>query len=110
MGKERVQGTTRVQARLYFLAMYKSKLGVRIIPNLPGVPQTQTSNGTHNGASNGTGVSSTALLPLKEMKFVLSGKLNKEKYQGKIEALGGKVENKVEKDTMALVSDKETLE
>ena len=26
--------------------------------------------------------------------------------QGKIEALGGKMENRVEKDTMALVSDK----
>lgn len=76
-------------------------------------------------------VSSTALLPLKDMKFVLSGKMNKEKYQvgllpsstssflslflnwfaklsvtqGKIEALGGKVENKVESDTVALVSD-----
>ena len=40
------------------------------------------------------------------MRFVLSGKMNKEKYQGKIEALGGKVKNTVDKDTIALVSDK----
>ena len=40
------------------------------------------------------------------MRFVLSGKMNKEKYQGKIEALGGKVKNSVDKDTIALVSDK----
>lgn len=90
-----------------FLAMYKSKLGARIIPNLPGVPKAQATNGATNGSS---GISTSALLPLKDMKFVLSGKMNKEKYQGKIEALGGKMENRVEKDTMALVSDKETLE
>ena len=41
------------------------------------------------------------------MSFVLSGKqINKEKYQGKIEALGGKVKNTVDKNTIALVSDK----
>ena len=40
------------------------------------------------------------------MRFVLSGKMNKEKYQGKIEALGGKVKNTVDKDTLALISDK----
>ena len=51
-------------------------------------------------------MSTSALLPLKNMRFVLSGKMNKEKYQGKIEALGGKVKNTVDKDTLALVSDK----
>lgn len=40
------------------------------------------------------------------MKFVLSGKMDKEKYQGKIEALGGKVTNSVHRDTIALISDK----
>ena len=40
------------------------------------------------------------------MKFVLSGKMDKEKYQGKIEALGGKVSNSVTKETIALISDK----
>ena len=50
--------------------------------------------------------STSSLLPLKNMRFVLSGKMNKEKYQGKIEALGGKVKNSVDKDTIALVSDK----
>jgi len=91
-----------------FLNMYKGKVDIRIIPNLPGVPKTPVT--TNNGASaGGLGTSTTALLPLKNMNFVLSGKLNKEKLQGKIEALGGKVENKVDKNTMALVSDKETL-
>ena len=51
-------------------------------------------------------LSTSALLPLKNLRFVLSGKLNKEKYQAKIEALGGKVKNSVDKDTLALVSDK----
>ena len=32
--------------------------------------------------------------------------MNKEKYQGKIEALGGKVKNSVDKDILALISDK----
>ena len=50
--------------------------------------------------------STSALLPLKNMKFVLSGKMDKEKYQGKIEALGGKVTNSVHRDTIALISDK----
>jgi len=90
-----------------FLAMYKSKIGSRIIPNLPGVPKSTISN----GSVSSTGTSTAALLPLKNMSFVLSGKqINKEKYQGKIEALGGKVKNTVDKNTIALVSDKETLE
>jgi len=89
-----------------FLAMYKSKVGTRILPNLPGVPKTPTAS---NGTPNGVGLSTSALLPLKNMRFVLSGKMNKEKYQGKIEALGGKVKNTVDKDTLALISDKETL-
>merc|ERR1719431_1418267 len=71
-----------------FLAMYKSKVGTRILPNLPGVPKTPTAS---NGTPNGVGLSTSALLPLKNMRFVLSGKMNKEKYQGEIEALGGKV-------------------
>ena len=50
--------------------------------------------------------SPSALLPLRNMKFVLSGKMDKEKYQGKIEALGGKVTNSVHRDTIALISDK----
>ena len=50
--------------------------------------------------------STSALLPLRDMKFVLSGKMDKEKYQGKIEALGGKVTNSVHRDTIALISDK----
>ena len=50
--------------------------------------------------------STSALLPLRNMKFVLSGKMDKEKYQGKIEALGGKVTNSVHRDTIALISDK----
>ena len=49
--------------------------------------------------------STSALLPLRNMKFVLSGKMDKEKYQGKIEALGGKVTNSVHRDTIALISD-----
>ena len=32
--------------------------------------------------------------------------MDKEKYQGKIEALGGKVSNSVTKETIALISDK----
>ena len=40
------------------------------------------------------------------MKFVLSGKMDKEKYQGKIEALGGTVSNTVTKEVIALISDK----
>ena len=40
------------------------------------------------------------------MKFVLSGKMDKEKYQGKIEALGGSVANSVTKDVIALISDR----
>jgi len=90
-----------------FLAMYKSKVGTRIIPNLPGIPQAQASNGNSNGTHSGT--STSALLPLKGLKFVLSGKMNKEKYEGKISALGGIVENSVKADTLLLVSDKETL-
>ena len=50
--------------------------------------------------------STSALLPLKNMKFVLSGKMDKEKYQGKIEALGGSVGNTVTKEVIALISDK----
>ena len=50
--------------------------------------------------------STSALLPLKNMKFVLSGKMDKEKYQGKIEALGGSVANTVTKEVIALISDK----
>ena len=50
--------------------------------------------------------STSALLPLKNMKFVLSGKMDKEKYQGKIEALGGAVSNTVTKEVIALISDK----
>ena len=50
--------------------------------------------------------STSALLPLKNMKFVLSGKMDKEKYQGKIEALGGSVSNTVTKEVIALISDK----
>ena len=83
--------------------MYKGKIGTRAIPNLPGVPRTQPAA---NGHSNGTGTSNSALLPLRNMKFVLSGKMDKEKYQGKIEALGGTVVNAVSKDTIALISDK----
>ena len=86
-----------------FLSMYKGKTGTRAIPNLPGVPRTQQSA---NGHSNGTGTSNSALLPLRNMKFVLSGKIDKEKYQGKIEALGGSVVNAVTKETIALISDK----
>jgi len=89
-----------------FLAMYKSKLGTRIIPNLPGAsPKVKPTN----GANVGTGTSNAALLPLKHMSFVLSGKMNKEKYKGKIEALGGSISNSVDKNTIALISDKETL-
>ena len=84
-----------------FLSMYKGKTGTRAIPNLPGVPRSQP---TTNGHSNGT--SNSALLPLRNMKFVLSGKMDKEKYQGKIEALGGTVANSVSKETIALISDK----
>ena len=83
--------------------MYKGKTGTRAIPNLPGVPRTQKSSYSH---SNGTGTSNSALLPLRNMKFVLSGKIDKEKYQGKIEALGGSVVNAVTKETIALISDK----
>ena len=86
-----------------FLSMYKGKTGTRVIPNLPGVPRTQQAA---NGHSNGTGTSNSALLPLRNMKFVLSGKIDKEKYQGKIEALGGSVVNAVSKETIALISDK----
>ena len=86
-----------------FLSMYKGKTGTRAIPNLPGVPRTQQAA---NGHSNGTGTSNSALLPLRNMKFVLSGKIDKEKYQGKIEALGGSVVNAVNKETIALISDK----
>ena len=50
--------------------------------------------------------STAALLPLKNMKFVISGKMDKEKYQGKIEALGGSVSNSVTKEVIALISDK----
>ena len=50
--------------------------------------------------------STSALLPLRNMKFVLSGKIDKHKYGGKIEALGGKVENSVTKNTIALIADK----
>ena len=50
--------------------------------------------------------SDAALLPLRNMKFVLSGKMDKEKYQGKIEALGGKVVNSVSKDVISLIADK----
>ena len=50
--------------------------------------------------------STAALLPLKHMKFVISGKMDKEKYQGKIEALGGSVSNSVTKEVIALISDK----
>ena len=50
--------------------------------------------------------SNAALLPLKNMKFVISGKMDKEKYQGKIEALGGSVSNSVTKEVIALISDK----
>lgn len=45
-------------------------------------------------------------MPLRKMKFVLSGKMDKEKYQGKIEALGGEVVNSVTKDVIALIADK----
>ena len=83
-----------------FLGMYKSKVGSRIIPNLPGGSKVQSSSNGHSGKST------SALLPLKNMKFVLSGKIDKEKYQGKIEALGGKVKNSVDKDVIALISDK----
>ena len=86
-----------------FLSMYKGKTGTRAIPNLPGGPRTQQAA---NGHSNGTGTSNSALLPLRNMKFVLSGKIDKEKYQGKIEALGGSVVNAVNKETIALISDK----
>ena len=86
-----------------FLSMYKGKTGTRAIPKLPGVPRTQPSA---NGHSNANGSSISALQPLKNMKFVLSGKMDKEKYQGKIEALGGNVVNSVSKETIALISDK----
>jgi len=91
-----------------FLAMYSGKTGVRLIANLPGGLRAikAASNGSFNGS---TGTSTAALLPLRNMSFVISGKLNKEKIQGKLEALGGKVGNTVHSYTTALVSDKETL-
>ena len=36
-----------------FLAMYKSKTGTRIIPNLPGGVKTAASNGSSNGQGQG---------------------------------------------------------
>lgn len=36
-----------------FLAMYKSKTGTRIIPNLPGTVRTGASNGTTEGQGQG---------------------------------------------------------
>jgi len=89
-----------------FLSMYQPKTGTRVIPNLPGVPKSSNSSNSHK---EGQGTSTSALLPLQNMKFVLSGKMDKEKYQGKIEALGGKVSNSVTKETIALISDKDTL-
>jgi len=60
--------------------MYKSKIGSRIIPNLPGVPKSTISN----GSVSSTGTSTAALLPLKNMSFVLSGKqINKENIKAK---------------------------
>lgn len=86
-----------------FLSMYKAKVSTRIIPHLQGsIVKAPVSNGT-NGSQ---GTSNAALLPLRSMKFVLSGKMDKEKYQGKIEALGGKVVNSVTKDVIALIADK----
>ena len=40
------------------------------------------------------------------MTFVLSGRVDKEKLQNKIEALGGKLSNKVTENTTALISEK----
>jgi len=87
-----------------FLALYKSSVSTRIIANLPR-PMSKGSNAT----ANGHGSSTAAVLPLRNMTFVLSGRINKDKLQKKIEALGGKVSNTVKKETVALVSDPETL-
>jgi len=87
-----------------FLAMYKGKTGTRLMANLPVVVKK-----TDKPSSHGTGPSTAALLPLRNMKFVLSGKMDKEKVKKKIEGLGGKVENKVDKETTALLSDPETV-
>jgi len=89
-----------------FLAMYKGKTGTRLMANLPGGSVNRQSNGN---AANGQGSSTAALLPLRNMSFVFSGKINKEKIQKKIEAFGGKVTNNVHRDTTALVSDPATL-
>jgi len=106
--RKEVKVPTEFKQKFDFLAMYKPKVDTRVIPNLPGVPKAPVP--AANGASaGGLGTSSLALLPLKNMAFVLSGKLNKEKLQAKLEALGGKVENKVDANTMALISDRETL-
>ena len=60
--------------------------------------------------SASTSISSN-IQPLKNMTFVLSGRVDKEKLQNKIEALGGKLSNKVTENTTALISEKgkETL-
>ena len=81
--------------RILSLFNCQSKIGTRIIPNLPGIPQAQSTNGSSNGTHSGwealtlvfvwlmflLSTSTSALLPLKGLKFVLSGKMNKVKTQ-----------------------------
>jgi len=86
-----------------FLSMYKYKERTRVIPNIAAVIKS------NNAASNGQGTSTSSLLPLTNMSFVLSGNVDKKKLQKKIEALGGTLSNKVTSDTLALISDKETV-
>jgi len=87
-----------------FMSMYKYKERTRIL-NVAAIPK---SNPSTNGHSASTSISSN-IQPLKNMTFVLSGRVDKEKLQNKIEALGGKLSNKVTENTTALISEKETL-
>lgn len=86
-----------------FLSMYKYKERTRIIPNVAAVIKS------NKASAFGHGSSTSSLLPLRNMSFVLSGKVDKKKLQKKIEALGGTLDNKVTSETLALISDKETV-
>ncbi len=99
--------------RFDFCKLYKCKVKDRIIPNNPSTVASSQSSMEASQPSTSKGAAaptkSGQSLPLKNLTFVIEGKLaNKADVKKDVEKLGGTVGKKVGPDTAAVISDEGT--
>ena len=83
-----------------FCKLYKSKVGKRIIPNFK---PSAGSKGKAGGKKEEAAVRYQDQ-PLKNLTFVLEGKVNRKKLEEEIPKLGGSISKKVTSTTAAVIS------